>query len=85
MVINLKTATWDEALSTIAVLHILQNPQNGEFKAIAGALVDAESLVSLKDLVNKLGSKMFTDVKQSVNAHGYDIDQLYFQFYYRWH
>lgn len=73
-----ETATWDEALSTIAAAYSKINPQNGELKAIAGALVDAESLVSLKDLVNKLGSEnVTTDVKQSVNAHGFDIRSNY--------
>lgn len=73
-----ETATWDEALSTIAAAYSKIKPQNGELKAIAGALVDAESLVSLKDLVNKLGSEnVTTDVKQSVNAHGFDIRSNY--------
>lgn len=73
-----ETATWDEALSTIAAAYSKINPQNGELKGIAGALVDAESLVSLKDLVNKLGSEnVTTDVKQSVNAHGFDIRSNY--------
>ncbi|CAX40482.1 NADH-ubiquinone oxidoreductase subunit, mitochondrial precursor, putative [Candida dubliniensis CD36] len=73
-----ETATWDEALSTIAAAYSKIKPQEGELKAIAGALVDAESLVSLKDLVNKLGSEnVTTDVKQSVNAHGFDIRSNY--------
>ena len=47
-------------------------------KAIAGALTDAESMVALKDLVNKLGSEnTTTDVKQAVDAHGVDIRSNY--------
>ncbi|KAG7663796.1 NdufS1 [[Candida] subhashii] len=73
-----ETATWDEALSTIAAAYAKIKPQGNEFKAIAGALVDAESLVSLKDLTNKLGSEnVTTDVKQAVNAHGFDIRSNY--------
>ncbi|EMG49210.1 nuo78 NADH-ubiquinone oxidoreductase 78 kDa subunit [Candida maltosa Xu316] len=73
-----ETATWDEALSTIAAAYAKINPQGGELKAVAGALIDAESLVSLKDLVNKLGSEnVTTDVKQGVSAHGLDIRSNY--------
>lgn len=47
-------------------------------KAVAGALVDAESLVALKDLANKLGSEnVTTDVPQAVDAHGLDIRSNY--------
>ncbi|OWB83940.1 hypothetical protein B5S33_g2576 [[Candida] boidinii] len=57
-------ATWDEALSTIANAFKQINPQGNEVKAIAGALADVESLVALKDLVNKLGSEnLALDVK----------------------
>lgn len=34
----------------------LQGVQSGEVAAIAGGLADAEALVSLKDLLNKLNS-----------------------------
>ncbi|EER30425.1 NADH-ubiquinone oxidoreductase 78 kDa subunit, mitochondrial precursor [Candida tropicalis MYA-3404] len=73
-----ETATWDEALSTIASAYAKIQPKDGELKAIAGALTDAESLVALKDLTNKLGSEnVTTDVKQAVNAHGFDIRSNY--------
>lgn len=73
-----ETATWDEALSTIAAAYTKIKPQNGELKAVAGALVDAESLVALKDLANKLGSEnVTTDVPQAVDAHGLDIRSNY--------
>lgn len=73
-----ETATWDEALSTIASAYAKIQPKDGELKAIAGALTDAESLVALKDLANKLGSEnVTTDVKQAVNAHGFDIRSNY--------
>ncbi|EGW33732.1 NADH dehydrogenase 78K chain precursor, 5-prime end [Spathaspora passalidarum NRRL Y-27907] len=73
-----EASTWDEALSTIASAYSKINPQGGELKAISGALADAESLVVLKDLVNKLGSEnVTTDVAQGVNAHGLDIRSNY--------
>ncbi|KAK6461281.1 NADH dehydrogenase 78K chain precursor, 5-prime end [Scheffersomyces coipomensis] len=71
-------ATWDEALSTIASAYNKIQPKDNEFKAIAGALTDAESLVSLKDLVNKLGSEnVTTDVKLATEAHGVDVRSNY--------
>lgn len=36
----------------------LQGVQGSEIAAIAGGLVDAESLVALKDLLNKLDSEI---------------------------
>ncbi|CCE78365.1 Piso0_000986 [Millerozyma farinosa CBS 7064] len=73
-----ETATWDEALSTIAAAYAKINPQGSELKAIGGALADVESLTLLKELVNKLGSEnVTTDVDQGVNAHGFDIRSNY--------
>ncbi|TGZ83804.1 NADH-quinone oxidoreductase [Ascodesmis nigricans] len=50
-------ATWEQALGSIVEAFDKKKPQGNEFKAIAGHLVDAESLVAMKDLVNKLGSE----------------------------
>ncbi|KAI5959264.1 NdufS1 [Candida pseudojiufengensis] len=73
-----ETSTWDEALSTIAAAYNKLKPNNGELKAVAGALVDAESLTALKDLINKLGSEnVTTDVPQAIDAHGLDIRSNY--------
>ncbi|CAN3361050.1 NADH-ubiquinone oxidoreductase 78 kDa subunit, mitochondrial [Diutina catenulata] len=67
-------ATWDEALSTIAANFARINPQGNQIKAIAGALADAEAMVAVKDLVNKLGSEnTTTDVAQATAAHGVDV------------
>ncbi|KAM3854453.1 NADH-ubiquinone oxidoreductase 75 kDa subunit, mitochondrial isoform 3-T4 [Vipera latastei] len=46
--------SWEEALSYIATA--LQGSQGNEVAAIAGGLVDAEALVSLKDLLNRVNS-----------------------------
>lgn len=53
-------ATWDSALSTIAKQIEQINPAENEVKAVAGPLVDVEAMVSLKDLVNRLGSENLT-------------------------
>lgn len=49
-------ATWEQALTEIASVHQKVQPKENEFKAIAGHLVDAETMVAMKDLTNKLGS-----------------------------
>ncbi|WPK23773.1 hypothetical protein PUMCH_001019 [Australozyma saopauloensis] len=75
---SFQTATWDEALSTIASAYLKVAPKGDEFKAVVGALVDAESMVALKDLTNKLGSEnTVTDVKQATEAHGVDVRSNY--------
>lgn len=51
---EMKTCTWKEAL-----LHIKANVQNvkgSQIMGVAGDLVDAEAIVCLKDLLNRLGS-----------------------------
>ncbi|MEW5303975.1 MAG: hypothetical protein WDW38_003229 [Sanguina aurantia] len=51
---GLQPSTWGDALA--AVKEGLQGVKGTEIKAIAGKLADAESIIMLKDLVNKLGS-----------------------------
>ncbi|KAG5440388.1 hypothetical protein PCK2_000521 [Pneumocystis canis] len=46
-------ATWDQALRKISSAYKDISPVGDEFKAISGHLVDAESLVCLKDLANR--------------------------------
>lgn len=73
-----EVATWDEALSTVAAAFAKVSPQGSEIKAVAGALADAESLVVLKDLVNRLGSEnTTTDVAQATSSHGVDVRSNY--------
>lgn len=73
-----EVSTWDEALSTIAAAFSKIKPQGNEIKAISGAFTDAETLVTAKDLLNKLGSEnTTTDVKLAVNAHGVDVRSNY--------
>ncbi|KAM9899759.1 hypothetical protein OXX79_005538 [Metschnikowia pulcherrima] len=73
-----KPSTWDEALSVITAAYKKIAPQGDEFKAIAGALADTESMVALKDLANRLGSEnTTTDVAQATSAHGVDVRANY--------
>lgn len=73
-----ETATWDQALTKIASAFESIKPKANEIKAIAGALVDVESLVALKDLVNKLDSEhVTTDVALNTPATGLDIRSNY--------
>lgn len=73
-----ETATWDDALATVAGAYAKLAPQGNEFKAVAGALADAEAMVALKDLANMLGSEnTTTDVAQATAAHGVDVRSNY--------
>jgi len=53
-------ASWEHAMETIR--HGLQKSgaKGDEIKAVAGGLADTESLVALKDLINRLGSENLT-------------------------
>lgn len=73
-------ATWEQALIEIGTAFQKILPKENEFKAIAGHLVDTESLVALKDLVNRLGSdNLALDQPQGSQpiAHGVDIRSNY--------
>lgn len=73
-------ATWPEALTKIAEGLKESGAQKNEVKAVAGALADTESLVALKDLLNKLGSDNTTLENPSGGAspvHGVDFRQNY--------
>lgn len=73
-------ATWEQALTEIASVHQKLQPKENEFKAIAGHLVDAETMVAMKDLANKLGSDNLALDQPGGNspiAHGVDIRSSY--------
>lgn len=56
----LKPCDWDDAFYAIA--DRLSRASGSEIAAVAGGLVDVESLVALKDLFNRLGSEnVFTE------------------------
>ncbi len=73
-------ATWEQALIEIGSAFQKIAPKENEFKAIAGHLVETESLVAMKDLANRLGSEnLALDQPQGSQpiAHGIDIRSNY--------
>jgi NADH dehydrogenase (ubiquinone) Fe-S protein 1 len=73
-------ATWEQALTEIGAAYRDFAPKGNEFKAIAGELVEAESMVALKDLANKLGSENLALDFQNGDkpiAHGVDVRSNY--------
>lgn len=51
---SLQQTSWQDALSTVR--DAVRRVKGNEIRAIAGKLADAESMIALKDLVNRLGS-----------------------------
>lgn len=73
-------ATWEEALTAVSDGLTASGAKGDEIKAVAGHLADTESLVALKDLVNRLGSdNLALDQAngQSAPAHSVDIRSNY--------
>ncbi|CAG8954846.1 hypothetical protein HYFRA_00008532 [Hymenoscyphus fraxineus] len=73
-------ATWEQALTEIAAAYKDFAPKGNEFKAIAGELIETESMVALKDLANKLGSENLALDQPSGSqpiAHGIDVRSNY--------
>jgi len=73
-------ASWEDALSAIANGIISSGAQADEIQAIAGHLADTESMVALKDLVNRLGSDNLALDQQGGNdapVHGVDVRSNY--------
>jgi NADH dehydrogenase (ubiquinone) Fe-S protein 1 len=73
-------ASWPEALNVVSEGLARSGAQGNEIKAVAGALADTESLVALKDLINRLGSDN-TALDQPLGdytpSHGVDIRSNY--------
>ncbi|KAF2836961.1 NADH-quinone oxidoreductase [Patellaria atrata CBS 101060] len=73
-------ASWEQALVEIGNTFQKLAPKKNEFKAVAGHLVDTETLVAMKDLANRLGSEnLALDQPQGSQpiAHGIDIRSSY--------
>ena len=73
-------ATWEQALTEIGAAYKDIAPKGNEFKAIAGELIEVESMVALKDLANKLGSENLALDQPSGSqpiAHGIDVRSNY--------
>ncbi|KAL9113998.1 MAG: hypothetical protein Q9187_007531 [Circinaria calcarea] len=77
---SFQPASWEQALVEIGNAYAKLSPKENEFKAIAGHLVETESLVAMKDLANKLGSdNLALDQPQGSQpiAHGIDVRANY--------
>ncbi|KAF2203311.1 NADH-quinone oxidoreductase [Delitschia confertaspora ATCC 74209] len=73
-------ASWEQALVEIGNAYKRIAPKGDEFQAIAGQLVETETLVAMKDLANKLGSEnLALDMPQGDQplAHGVDVRSNY--------
>ncbi|KAK4190243.1 putative NADH-ubiquinone oxidoreductase 78 kDa subunit mitochondrial precursor [Podospora australis] len=73
-------ATWEQALTEISHAYRTLDPKENEFKVVAGALTEVESLVAMKDLANKLGSEnlaLDTPNGSQPVAHGVDVRSNY--------
>lgn len=72
--------SWEQALAEIGAAFHKIAPKENEFKAIAGHLVETESLVAMKDLANRLGSdNLALDQPRGSQpiAHGIDLRSNY--------
>ncbi|KAK4689947.1 NADH dehydrogenase (ubiquinone) Fe-S protein 1, partial [Tremellales sp. Uapishka_1] len=67
-------ASWETAFESIRHGLINSGAHGDEIKAVAGHLADTESLVSLKDLINKLGSEYTTLDLPSSSAPSTGVD-----------
>ncbi|TFK52829.1 NADH-ubiquinone oxidoreductase 75kD subunit [Heliocybe sulcata] len=73
-------ASWEEALSAISNGLASSGAQGDQIQAVAGHLADTESLVALKDLVNRLGSDNLALDQINGHAppvHGVDVRSNY--------
>ncbi|KAF8323725.1 NADH-quinone oxidoreductase [Clavulina sp. PMI_390] len=73
-------ASWEEALVAVSEGLAASGAKGDEIKAVAGHLADTESMVALKDLVNRLGSDNLAIDQANGNstpAHGVDIRSNY--------
>lgn len=65
---ELEAVEWESALITVA--QALRNAPKGKIAAVAGGLVDAEQLVAVKDLLNRLGSELLSTEQKFPTADG---------------
>ncbi|EEH40117.2 NADH-ubiquinone oxidoreductase 78 kDa subunit [Paracoccidioides lutzii Pb01] len=72
--------TWEQALTEIGNVFRTLSLQANEFKAVAGHLIETESLVAMKDLANRLNSDNLALDQPNGNlplAHGIDVRSNY--------
>ncbi|XP_033227840.1 NADH-ubiquinone oxidoreductase 75 kDa subunit, mitochondrial-like [Belonocnema kinseyi] len=68
---KLQNVEWEDAL--VSVSRALQDLSKDKCAVIAGKMADAESLMAMKDLLNKLGSDLLA-TEQNFHAEGAGID-----------
>jgi len=77
---SFQPATWEQALVEIGNAYKKIAPKGNEFKAVAGHLVETETLVAMKDLANRLGSDNLALDQPGGSqpiAHGIDVRSNY--------
>ncbi|XP_052755065.1 NADH-ubiquinone oxidoreductase 75 kDa subunit, mitochondrial [Galleria mellonella] len=73
---NLTPVEWEDAI--VAAARAIQDCPPDKLLAVAGDLADAESLVALKDLVNRLGSEnVYTERDFPLEGSGTDLRSSY--------
>lgn len=73
---ELTPVEWEDAL--VYVARKLRSVPGNQIAAVAGPLADAESLVAMKDLLNKLGSELLcTEQKFPLEGAGIDLRSNY--------
>lgn len=73
---RLQPAPWEDALALVA--EKLNSTSPGEIAGVAGKFSDAETLVTLKDLLNAVGSDgLYTEESFPVDASGIDLRSSY--------
>lgn len=73
-------ASWEQALTEVSNAYRRLAPKANEFKAIAGHLIETETLVAMKDLVNGLNSDNLALDQPGGSqplAHGIDVRSNY--------
>nr|XP_039272545.1 LOW QUALITY PROTEIN: NADH-ubiquinone oxidoreductase 75 kDa subunit, mitochondrial-like [Styela clava] len=73
---RLKAAAWEDAL--LAVAEKLNSTKPEDIAAVAGGFADAETLVAMKDLLNRVGSeRLHTEEIYPMDGPGTDIRSSY--------
>jgi NADH dehydrogenase (ubiquinone) Fe-S protein 1 len=73
-------STWEQALVEIGTAYQKLKPAENEFKAVAGHLMETETLVAMKDLANRLNSENLALDQPGGSApvaHGVDVRANY--------
>lgn len=73
---ELQPVEWESAL--IAAAQNIQGARKGSVAAVAGGMADAESLIALKDMINRVGSEnVCTEHKFPTDGAGIDLRASY--------